>query len=46
LANGFTDETNSQYSIYELAPHFLKTVGLYRARDGYPVYGMRVVRQN
>jgi hypothetical protein len=39
-------ETNSQYSIYELAPHFLKTVGLYRARDGYPVYGMRVVRQN
>jgi len=39
-------ETNSQYSVYELAPHFLKTVGLYRARDGYPVYGMRVVRQN
>jgi len=39
-------ETNSQYSIYELAPHFLKTVGLYRARDGYPVYGMRVVKQN
>jgi hypothetical protein len=39
-------ETNSQYSVYELAPHFLKTVGLYKARDGYPVYGMRVVRQN
>jgi len=39
-------ETNSQYSIYELVPHSLKTVGLYRARDGYPVYGMRVVRQN
>jgi hypothetical protein len=39
-------ETNSQYSIYELAPHFLKTVGLYRGREGFPVYGMRVVRQN
>jgi len=39
-------ETNSQYSIYELAPHFLKAVGLYRGREGYPVYGMRVVRQN
>jgi hypothetical protein len=38
-------ETNSQYSIYELAPHFLKAVGLYRGRDGYPVYGIRVVRQ-
>jgi len=39
-------ETNSQYSVYELAPHFLKAVGLYRERDGYPVYGVRVVRQN
>jgi hypothetical protein len=38
-------ETNSQYSIYELAPHFLKAVGLYKGRDGYPVYGIRVVRQ-
>jgi len=39
-------ETNSPYSVYELAPSFLKTVGLYRGREGYPVYGMRVVRQN
>jgi hypothetical protein len=33
----------SQYSVFELAPGFLKTVGLYREREGYPVYGMRVV---
>jgi hypothetical protein len=39
-------ETNFQYSIYELAPHFLKAVGLYKRKDGYPVYGMRVVKQN
>jgi len=37
-------EVNSQYSVFELAPHFLKTVGLYREREGYPVYGMRVVK--
>jgi len=36
-------EANSQYGVFELAPHFLKTVGLYRERAGYPVYGMRVV---
>jgi hypothetical protein len=34
----------SQYSIFELAPHFLKTVGLYREREGYPIYGIRVVK--
>jgi len=34
----------SQYSVFELAPGFLKTVGLYREREGYPVYGMRVVK--
>jgi len=37
-------EANFQYAVFELAPHFLKTVGLYRERSGYPVYGMRVVR--
>jgi len=37
-------EVNSEYSIFELAPHFLKTVGLYKEREGYPIYGMRVVR--
>jgi len=38
-------EANSQYSVFELAPHFIKAVGLYREREGYPVYGMRVVRE-
>jgi hypothetical protein len=37
-------ETYSQYSAFELAPHFLKTVGLYREREGYPIYGIRVVK--
>jgi hypothetical protein len=37
-------EAYSQYSVFELAPHFLKTVGLYREREGYPVYGMRVAK--
>jgi len=37
-------EVNSQYGVFELAPHFIKTVGLYRERAGYPVYGMRVVK--
>lgn len=39
-------ETNSQYSVYELAPYFFKAVGLYRERDGYPAYGIRIVKQN
>jgi hypothetical protein len=38
------EEANSQYSVFELAPHFLKTVGLYRGREGYPAYGVRVAR--
>ena len=39
-------ESNSQYATFELAPHFLKVVGLYRERGvaGYPKYGVRVVR--
>jgi len=37
-------EAHSQYAVFELAPDFLKAVGLYRERAGYPVYGMRVVR--
>ena len=37
-------EANSQYGIFELAPNFLKAVGLHREREGYPVYGMRVVK--
>jgi hypothetical protein len=35
---------NSQYGAFELAPHFLKTVGLYKEREGYPVYGIRVAK--
>jgi hypothetical protein len=37
-------EAYSQYSVFELAPDFLKAVGLYREREGYPVYGMRVAK--
>jgi len=37
-------EANSEYSTFELAPSFLKAVGLYREREGYPVYGVRVVK--
>jgi hypothetical protein len=37
-------EGSSQYAAFELAPHFVKTVGLYRERENYPVYGMRVVK--
>jgi hypothetical protein len=39
-------EAYSQYSVFELAPHFLKTVGLYREREGYPIYGIRVVKHS
>ncbi|MDR3000297.1 MAG: hypothetical protein LBU89_03440 [Fibromonadaceae bacterium] len=38
------ETSGSQYSSFELAPHFLRTVGLYKEREGYPVYGMRVVK--
>jgi len=37
-------ESNSMYATFELAPHFVKAVGLYREREEGPVYGMRVVR--
>ncbi|MCL2259761.1 MAG: hypothetical protein FWC15_00230 [Fibromonadales bacterium] len=37
-------EAHSQYAVFELAPNFVKAVGLYRERSGYPVYGMRVVK--
>jgi hypothetical protein len=37
-------QPSSQYSVFELAPGFLKVVGLYREREGYPAYGVRVVR--
>jgi hypothetical protein len=39
-------ESNSQFAVFELAPHFIKVVGLYRERGeaGYPVYGVRMVR--
>ena len=37
-------ETQSQFSVLELAPHFKKTVGLYKEREGYPIFGMRVVK--
>ncbi|GBU25801.1 hypothetical protein R83H12_02459 [Fibrobacteria bacterium R8-3-H12] len=36
--------SNSMYAAFELAPHFVKAVGLYREKDGNPVYGMRVVK--
>jgi hypothetical protein len=37
-------EANSEYSAFELAPNFLKAVGLYRGREGYPVYGLRLAK--
>jgi len=37
-------ESNSMYGTFELAPHFVKVVGLYRERAEGPVYGMRVVK--
>ena len=37
-------ESNSMYGAFELAPHFIKAVGLYREKAGNPVYGMRVVK--
>ena len=37
-------ESNSMYGSFELAPHSVKAVGLYRERDGELVYGMRVVK--
>jgi len=37
-------ESNSMYGAFELAPHFIKAVGLYREKEGNPVYGMRVVK--
>jgi len=37
-------ESNSIYGAFELAPHFVKAVGLYRGREEGPVYGMRVVK--
>jgi len=36
-------ESNSMYGAFELAPHFIKAVGLYREKAGNPAYGMRVV---
>jgi len=36
-------ESNSMYAAFELAPQFVKAVGLYREKEGNPVYGMRVV---
>jgi len=36
-------ESNSMYGTFELAPHFIKAVGLYREKEGNPVYGVRVV---
>jgi len=37
-------ESNSMYATFELAPHFVKAVGLYREKEGELVYGMRVVK--
>jgi len=37
-------EANSMYGVFELAPNFIKAVGLYREKAGNPVYGMRVVK--
>ncbi|MDR2595657.1 MAG: SUMF1/EgtB/PvdO family nonheme iron enzyme [Fibromonadaceae bacterium] len=36
-------QSNSMYATFELAPHFVKAVGLYREREDGPVYGMRVI---
>ncbi len=44
LGEWLYSEGYSQYSVFELAPDFLKAVGLYKEREGYPVYGMRVVK--
>jgi len=37
-------ESNSMYAAFELAPQFVKAVGLYREKEGNPVYGVRVVK--
>jgi hypothetical protein len=37
-------ESNSMYGSFELAPHFIKAVGLYREKAGNPTYGIRVAR--
>jgi hypothetical protein len=37
-------QPSSQYSVFELAPNFLKAVGLYREREGYPAYGVRLLK--
>jgi hypothetical protein len=37
-------ESNSMYGSFELAPHFIKAVGLYREKAGNPAYGMRVAK--
>jgi len=37
-------QPNSMYGAFELAPQFVKAVGLYREKDGNPVYGIRVVK--
>jgi len=36
-------QSNSMYGTFELAPHFIKAVGLYKEKEGNPVYGMRVI---
>ncbi len=36
-------ESNSMYATFELAPNFVKAVGLYREKEGNPVYGVRVM---
>jgi len=38
------EQSNSMYATFELAPHFVKAVGLYREREEGPVYGMRVIK--
>jgi len=37
-------KSNAKYGTFELAPNFLKAVGLYKEVKGHPVYGMRVLK--
>jgi hypothetical protein len=39
-------ENNKEYTLFELAPKFLSSVGLYGKGDKYSIYGMRVLKVN
>ncbi|GHV12618.1 hypothetical protein AGMMS49938_05540 [Fibrobacterales bacterium] len=44
LAEWLYSAPTTEYSLFELSPNFIKTVGLYRFRTDYPPYGLRLLR--